>query len=138
MSDGFGLAAETLSRLGSLRWLRLSGERHLVYGYQQVPFLGWRFEEPDLEKLRLIEQAMRTTPTQVDWRIDTSRRNWLLAPSRILGKGENPAASPAFDERVNLTMQDQDFCLRALADLDAILRTLNGLITGESSGWAVR
>lgn len=138
MSDGFRLAAETLSRLGSLRWLRLSGERHLVYGYQQVPFLGWRFEEPGLEKLRLIEQAMRTTPTQVDWRIDTSRRNWLLAPSRILGNGENPAASPAFDERVNLTMQDQDFCLRALADLDAILRTLNGLITGESSGWAVR
>ncbi|MFJ8586386.1 hypothetical protein ACIRD2_17285 [Streptomyces sp. NPDC093595] len=131
MPNRFHLAGETLSRLGSLRWLRLSGERHPIHGFQQVPFLGWRFDEPDLEKLRLIEQAVRTTFTQVDWRIDTSRRNWLLAPSRILGNSDNPAASPAFDERVNMALQDQDFCLRALTDLDAILRTLDELITAH-------
>ncbi|MGA5409314.1 hypothetical protein ACPCSC_18880 [Streptomyces lavendulocolor] len=131
MSNRFRFAGETLSRLGSLRWIRLSDERHPLHGYQQVPFLGWRFEEPHPDKLKIIEQSLHMTPTQVRWRIDTSRRNWLLAPSRILGDGKNPAASPAFDERVNLAMQDQDFCIRALADLDAILRSLNELITTQ-------
>ncbi|MFE7585619.1 hypothetical protein ACFU5Y_29090 [Streptomyces gardneri] len=127
MSELFDLAGETLSGLGSLRWLRVSGGRHPDYGYHQVPFLGWRFEDPSAEKLRRIERAVATTPTQVDWRIDTSRRNWLLAPARILGDGDNPAASPAFDDRVDSAMQDQDFCVQAWADLDAMLRTLRDL-----------
>ncbi|MEU0664689.1 hypothetical protein ABZ508_01150 [Streptomyces lavendulocolor] len=82
-------------------------------------------------KLRIIERATRTTPTQVEWRIDTSRRNWLLTPSRLLGSSENPAASPGFDERVRVATQDQDFCIRALADLNAILRTLHDLIDAQ-------
>ncbi|MFH8625743.1 hypothetical protein ACH4A8_28305 [Streptomyces vietnamensis] len=129
MPTRFRSAGETLSRLGSLKWLKVSGGRHPNYGYHQVPLLGWRFEESRADHLRLIELAVRTTPTQVDWRIDTSRRNWLLAPARILGDGEDAAASPAFDDRVHLAMQDQDFCVRASADLDAILRTLRDLIT---------
>ncbi|MGA4943995.1 hypothetical protein [Streptomyces cinereoruber] len=128
MTSRFQRAGRTLSLLGPLRWLRLSGDRHPLYGYQQVSFLGWRFEEPDAEKLRIVEQAVRTTPTREEWRIDTSRRNWALVPSRLLGEGENPVASPGFDERVSLAMRDQDFCVRALLDLDAILDTLRGLV----------
>ncbi|GAA2450526.1 hypothetical protein [Streptomyces lavendulocolor] len=138
MSTLFRLAADPLSRLGRLQWIRVSGERHPLYGHQQVPYLGWRFEDPRPEKLRIIERATRTTPTQVEWRIDTSRRNWLLTPSRLLGSSENPAASPGFDERVRVATQDQDFCIRALADLNAILRTLHDLIDaqeGERQGY---
>ncbi|RSS54023.1 hypothetical protein [Streptomyces sp. WAC01280] len=127
MAKLFYLAGEALSGLGSLRWLRVSGGRHSEYEYHQVSFLGWRFEEPSAEKLRRVERAVATTPTQVDWRIDTSRRNRLLAPARILGDGEDAAASPAFDDRVNSAMQDQDFCVRGWADLGAMLRTLREL-----------
>ncbi|MFC7973699.1 hypothetical protein ACPCTN_19565 [Streptomyces cinereoruber] len=128
MTSRFQRAGRTLSLLGPLRWLRLSGDRHPLYGYQQVSFLGWRFEEPDAEKLRIVEQAVRTTPTREEWAIDTSRRNWVLVPTRLLGEGENPVASPGFDERVSLAMRDQDFCVRALPDLDAMLDTLRGLV----------
>jgi hypothetical protein len=79
------------------------------------------------EMLQTIEDAVRATPTQVDWRVDTSRRNWLLAPARILGNGADPAASPAFDERVEAATRDQSFCAQALSDLDAIMRTLGEL-----------
>ncbi|MFE6455891.1 hypothetical protein ACFVP0_00270 [Streptomyces cinereoruber] len=127
MTTRFQRAGRTLSLLGPLRWLRLSGDRHPLYGYQQVSFLGWRFEEPDAEKLRIVERAVRTTPTREEWAIDTSQRNWVLVPTRLLGEGENPVASPGFDERVSLAMRDQDFCVRALLDLDAILNTLRGL-----------
>ncbi|MDX2290708.1 MULTISPECIES: hypothetical protein [Streptomyces] len=124
VSERFNLAREALSRFGELRWIRLSGGRHPLYGYQQVPFLGWRFTQPDEERLRAIEDARKATPTRYEWRIDTSRRNWILAPSRLLGEVGEHAASPEFDERVNQLMQDQEFCLRALEDLDAILRSL--------------
>ncbi|MFC7928633.1 hypothetical protein [Streptomyces cinereoruber] len=131
MTCRFRRAGRTLGLLGPLRWLRLSGDRHPLHGYQQVSFLGWRFEEPDAEKLRIVEQAVRATPTREEWRIDTSRRNWLLVPTRLLGEGENSLASPGFDERVSLAVRDQDFCVRALLDLDAILDTLRGLVTPE-------
>ncbi|MGA5217725.1 hypothetical protein ACPCAE_16895 [Streptomyces cinereoruber] len=127
MTTRFQRAGRTLSLLGPLRWLRLSGDRHPLYGYQQVSFLGWSFEEPDAEKLRVVERAVRTAPTREEWVIDTSRRNWVLVPTRLLGEGENPVASPGFDERVSLAMRDQDFCARALLDLDAMLDTLRGL-----------
>ncbi|WP_158822241.1 hypothetical protein [Streptomyces sp. NRRL F-5727] len=118
------MARKALGRFGELQWIRVSGEQHPLYGYPQVPFLGWRFAEPDEGKLCGIENALQTTPTQYEWRIDTSRRNWLLAPSRLFGGADGSAASPEFDERVNQLMRDQDFCLRALEDLNAILRTL--------------
>ncbi|MFJ5937084.1 hypothetical protein [Streptomyces sp. NPDC093071] len=132
MTSRFQQAGRTLSLLGPLRWLRLSGDRHPLHGHQQVSFLGWRFEEPDAEKLRVVEEAVRTTPTREEWAIDTSRRNRLLVPSRLLGEGENPAASPDFDERVTLAVRDQDFCVRTLLDMDAMLETLYGLATTPS------
>ncbi|WP_432114502.1 hypothetical protein [Streptomyces sp. S1] len=57
MTSRFQRAGRTLSLLGPLRWLRLSGDRHPLHGHQQVSFLGWRFEEPDAEKLRVVEEA---------------------------------------------------------------------------------
>ncbi|MFF5975121.1 hypothetical protein ACFY7C_26805 [Streptomyces sp. NPDC012769] len=135
MSERSRLIGETLNRLGTLQWIRLSGGKHPVYGYYQVPFLGVRFEIARREHLRLIERAVRDTPTSEGWIIDASRRNWLLAPSAILEGGDNPAASPGFDESVESAMLDQDFCIRALADFDAIIRTLRDLIAeSENSG----
>ncbi|MFF2302172.1 hypothetical protein ACFVVP_06640 [Streptomyces sp. NPDC058128] len=126
MSTRFHAAGETISRLGALEWFKLRVKRHPDLGHLQVPYIGWRFAEPSEAKLRYVEDAVRATPTQVAWRVDTSRRNWLLAPSVILGEGANPAASPGFDERVEAARRDPVFCAQAWDDLDAIVRTLGG------------
>ncbi|TXS22467.1 hypothetical protein EAO71_23375 [Streptomyces sp. ms191] len=133
MPTRFHLAGETLSRLGVLEWFKLSAGPHPDHGRLHVPYAGWRFARPGPEKLRTVEEAVRTTPTQVDWRVEASRRNWLLAPARILGDGPNPAASPAFDERVAEAARDQEFCARALEDLDGIMRTLGELAAARES-----
>ncbi|MEU2659083.1 hypothetical protein ABZ615_27660 [Streptomyces sp. NPDC007325] len=127
MTDRFDLTCEALGCLGPLQWIRLSGGRHPQYGYQQVPFLGWRFAEPDEDKLHAVEGAVTATHTCLEWLVNASRRNWLLAPSRLLDGTDESAASPQFDDRVNQLMRDQGFCAVALADLDAILRTLREL-----------
>ncbi|MFD5326619.1 DUF6531 domain-containing protein [Streptomyces sp. NPDC127092] len=134
MSARGRLVGETLSRLGPLRWFRLSAGRHPLYDYYQVPYVGWRFDAPRIEYLQLIEQAVRATPTAVEWSLDTTRRNWLLAPSVLLEDNETDGTPAAFDERVNLAMRDQDFCIRALGDLDAIIQTLQDLITRHNKG----
>ncbi|MFJ3904326.1 hypothetical protein [Streptomyces sp. NPDC090025] len=134
MSTRARQTGETLSKLGPLKWFRLSADRHPLYGYYQVPYLGWRFETPTDENLRLIEQAVRSTPTSVEWGIDTSRRNWLLAPSTLLEGNHDDRAVGTFDERVNLAMRDQDFCVAALKDLDAIIRMLRSLIAAGGDG----
>ncbi|WP_341622875.1 hypothetical protein [Streptomyces sp. B6(2022)] len=118
------MAGETISRLGTLEWFKLSVKRHPDFGHLQVLYLGWRFADPSEAKLRCVEDSVRATSTQVAWRVDTSRRNRLLAPALILAEGANPAGSPGFDERVEAARQDQMFCAQAWDDLDAILRTL--------------
>ncbi|MFF7443395.1 hypothetical protein [Streptomyces sp. NPDC008122] len=133
MSTRFRVAGETISRLGDLEWFKLSVSRHPDLGHLQVPYVGWRFAEPSSSKLQVVEDAVRTTPTQVDWRVDTSRRNWLLAPARILGDGAHPAASPAFAERVETATRDQGFCAQAWDDLDAIIRRLGELTTAREN-----
>ncbi|MFI1974590.1 hypothetical protein [Streptomyces wedmorensis] len=133
MSARFRVTGETISRLGTLEWFKLSMSRHPDLGHLQVPYIGWRFAEPSVAKLQLVEEAVCMTPTQVDWRVDTSRRNWLLVPARVLGDGANPAASPAFDERVESATRDQVFCAQAWDDLDAIVRTLGGLIAAREN-----
>ncbi|MEU7698660.1 hypothetical protein [Streptomyces sp. NPDC039028] len=131
MSTGFHVAGGTISRLGAWEWFKLSVKRHPDLGHLQVPYIGWRFASPSEAKLRYVEEAVLATPTQVAWRVDTSRRNWLLAPALILGEGANPAVSPGFDERIEAARRDQVFCAQAWDDLDAIVRTLGGFTSAR-------
>ncbi|MFG2114562.1 hypothetical protein ACGFRB_18315 [Streptomyces sp. NPDC048718] len=123
MSARFEAAAKTLSGLDTLEWLRLSGGIHPNFGYHQVPFLGWRFTNRKEEHARIVEAAIQAAETTWGWGLDASRRNWLLAPLRIL------PAQGGFDERVEMAMRDQEFCVEALDDLDSLIRALRDLTT---------
>lgn len=67
---------------------------------------------------------MREVHTQVHWALDRTRRNWVLLPSRILTEAHG-LEDPAFSNVVHsINTRDQEFCFKALADLELIIQHL--------------
>jgi hypothetical protein len=110
--------------MGKLQWFKLSAGPHPLYSYEHVPYVAWRFKDPTDEARETVFQAVSDASTETEWTLDTSRRNWILAPARILRKSGG-ADSTYFYEIVQETIdQDQDFCRKALRDFDMILEHL--------------
>ncbi|MEV4866542.1 hypothetical protein [Streptomyces ossamyceticus] len=86
--------------------------------------MGWRYNSTQEDVARLIEDAVGALPTEVEWTLDRTRKNWLLVPTRILREAHG-LDSPAFANVVHsVNTQDHEFCFRALSDLDLILQHL--------------
>ncbi len=86
--------------------------------------MGWRYAFPEEGVAQLIEAAVRALPTQIDWEIDRTRRNWVLVPTRVLREAQG-LADPSFRDVVHsINVQDQEFCLKALSDFDLIIQHL--------------
>ncbi|MEV5531428.1 hypothetical protein [Streptomyces prunicolor] len=95
-----------------------------MYGYFQVPYMGWRYTSPREGIAQLVEDSVSKLPTQVEWSLDTTRRNWILLPTRILREAQG-LADPAFSEVVDhINVHDQEFCLKALSDFRLIIMRL--------------
>ena len=124
MSNRSVQAMQALGRFGELAWFALPSESHPVYGYPQVPYLGWRYRSPREAIAQLIEDAVRALPTQTDWTLERTRRNWVLLPTRILLEARG-LENPAFADVVHsVSVQDQEFCHRALSDFELIIQSL--------------
>ncbi|UFR02611.1 hypothetical protein KBP30_16110 [Streptomyces sp. Go40/10] len=122
-------AMQALSRFGELAWFALPIEYNDAYDYYQVPYLGWRYTSPQEDLAQYIEEALRKIPTQVDWELDRTRRNWLVLPSRILREAHG-LEDPDFSNVVHsINTHDQEFCLKAISDLELIIRHLQQIPT---------
>ncbi|MEV6408173.1 hypothetical protein AB0M58_35385 [Streptomyces bobili] len=117
-------AIKALSRFGELAWFKLPLEVNPRYGYTQVPYMGWRYTTPQERIARHIEAAVKELPTQLDWTVDRTRKNWVIVPTRILCEAGG-LSDPAFRDTVQAVNEnDHDFCSRALIDFESIIRHL--------------
>ncbi|MFJ7175743.1 hypothetical protein ACIQXA_04780 [Streptomyces massasporeus] len=124
VSSRGGQAVQALSRFGELEWFKLPTEFNAAHGYAQVPYMGWRYGFPEEGVAQLIEAAVKALPTQVEWEIDRTRRNWVLVPMRVLCEAHG-LADPSFRDVVHsINVQDQEFCLKALSDFELIVQHL--------------
>ncbi|MFF8996372.1 hypothetical protein ACF09H_42005 [Streptomyces sp. NPDC014983] len=114
-----------LSRFGELAWFKLPAEYNEAFDYYQVPYMGWRYKSPPEGVAEVIEGAVTDLPTQLQWMLDKTRRNWVLLPRRIYQEAHG-LADPGFSDTVHtINSNDQGFCLKALSDLDLIIQRLN-------------
>ncbi|MGX1132822.1 hypothetical protein RKD49_005012 [Streptomyces glaucescens] len=124
MSTRSERARQALGRFGELAWFKLPVEINPTHGYHQVSYLGWRYTSADEEVARFIEAAVKDSPTEIDWTLDRTRRNWVLVPTRLLREA-NGLAGPAFADAVHtVNTQDQQFCLKTQSDMDVIIKHL--------------
>ncbi|CAL9487302.1 hypothetical protein [Streptomyces sp. NPDC101145] len=125
---------QALGSLGQLQWFKLSAGRHPVYDYEHVPYVAWRFTEATEYALDAIFSAMNGATITTEWILDTSGKNWILAPARIAEASNGVDSNSFYDAIQEAIDHDQDFCRTATGDLDEILTTLEEGIrlgTGE-------
>lgn len=123
---------KALSSLGQLQWFKLSAGPHPVYLYEHVPYVAWRFTAPTRESIDTILDAVHSAPSDTEWVLDTSRKNWILAPARVIrisGGADSELFHEATQEVIN---RDQNFCRKALEDFDAVLASLEQRIRDEA------
>ncbi|QLJ05205.1 hypothetical protein HZZ00_32070 [Streptomyces sp. NEAU-sy36] len=124
-------AVHALSRFGELAWFKLPAEYNDVYKYFQVPYMGWRYKTPRNEVTELIEGTVAELPTQIEWLLDRTRRNWVLLPGRVQEEAHG-LMDPSFSETVHsISSSDQEFCLKALADFNLIIKHLENIRVPE-------
>lgn len=118
---------QVLSKFGELAWFKLPTEVNPTYGYPQVPYMGWRYRAPREGLAHFLESAIGNLPTEVEWILDSSQRNWVLTPTRIT-RAAGGLANPAFSEAAHLiNSQDREFCLKAQSDFHVIIQHLEQL-----------
>lgn len=116
-------ARQVLSRFGDVAWFRSPVERHPVYGYLQVAFVGWRYTEPREELKTVFDSAVRGAPKRVEWTFG-SARNWMIVPTRLIQ--EAGADNQNFNEAMDaIRERDQEFCAATAEDIERIFRALS-------------
>ncbi|WP_329206036.1 hypothetical protein OG257_08040 [Streptomyces sp. NBC_00683] len=124
-------ARQVLGRFGDVVWFRSPVERHPIYGYRQVAFVGWRFAEPHEELKEVFESAVRQASTQVEWTFRPVR-NWMIVPTRLIQEA-GPNAQHFNEAMDAIRESDQDFCAATAVDLEGIFRVLSGNPAREGS-----
>ncbi|MFM9369797.1 hypothetical protein [Streptomyces sp. Da 82-17] len=110
-----------LGEFGELGWYKFALPEHTTYGYPQVPYVSWRYQKPVDGLEALLRGIFDDVQTDVSWDFDTSGRNWLLAPSRLMEEASK-LGRRGFPEALDRIMEaDPDFCVTANADLDRML-----------------
>ncbi|MGW1843737.1 hypothetical protein [Streptomyces sp. NPDC001966] len=116
-----------LARFGELAWFKLISGPDPLRGYQQVPYLAWRYTSAGARTTEVFARAVDYAPMRLEWTFDSSARNWFITPSRIARE---------LKERGNFEFQkimceikdgDQEFCIAALHDFDRMIDFLEDI-----------
>ncbi|MFC7303185.1 hypothetical protein ACFQVC_03005 [Streptomyces monticola] len=124
---------QILGEFGELGWYKSTPSEHPMYGYPQVPYISWRYKDPDEGLGVMIQRVFDEVPTDVSWSFDASSRNWLLAPSRLLDEASKLGRRGFSEALVQIMEADPEFCISANSDLDRMLNALEDKAQGMSS-----
>ncbi|WP_158813307.1 hypothetical protein [Streptomyces rimosus] len=112
-----------ISTLGLLEWSKVSGGRN-PQGRLQVPYAAWRYHDRTEEKRDIIVAICSSSPKNVDWTFDTSRKNWLICPTRLIAEQQD--SGMRFSEAAaTIEASDQSFCMAAHADMANIVQDIS-------------
>ncbi|BDU01692.1 hypothetical protein [Nocardia sputorum] len=114
-----------LKRYGDLEWYRHAGGTG-DDGTPTPPLVVWRFPEPQPARLaELLHEAASAENREIDWLFDTTRRNWVLVPSRVMAEKERHGLATEAQAVDLLVRTDPDFCHRSVRDLERITAVLD-------------
>ncbi|MGK8508786.1 hypothetical protein ACRS5S_12240 [Nocardia asiatica] len=114
-----------LKRYGDLEWYRHAGGT----GDDDTPtppLVVWRFPEPRPVRLaELLHEAVGADDREIDWLFDTTRRNWVLVPSRVMAEKDSHRLATEAQAADLLVKTDPEFCRRSVRDFERIIALLD-------------
>ncbi|MFQ6228813.1 hypothetical protein [Nocardia sp. NPDC002869] len=117
-----------LKNFGNMEWYRHAGGIN-DDGTARPPLVVWRFSEPRPEEFRdTLRSIVEAEDRKVDWLFDTSHRNWVLVPSRVMEEKARHGFAVEAQAVDLLEREDPEFSQRSVSDFERILRTLKRLM----------
>ncbi|MFD3705236.1 hypothetical protein ACFWUP_19020 [Nocardia sp. NPDC058658] len=114
-----------LKQFGDLEWYRHAGGIG-VDGTPIPPVIVWRFPAPQPTQLaELIRISVISNEREIDWLFDTTRRNWVLTPSRVISEKELHNLATEAQAVDLLSKTDPEFCEKSVRDFDRIIAALD-------------
>ncbi|MET9025576.1 hypothetical protein ABZW96_08110 [Nocardia sp. NPDC004168] len=114
-----------LKRYGDLEWYRHAGGIG-DGGTPSPPLVVWRFPEPQPARVaELLHEATLADNREIDWLFDTTRRNWVLTPSRLIVEKELHGLATEAQAGDLLVRTDPEFCHRSVRDFERIIAVLD-------------
>ncbi|MBF6164854.1 hypothetical protein IU486_08715 [Streptomyces gardneri] len=114
-----------MKRHGDLEWYRHAGGMG-DDGTHAPPLVVWRFPEPQPTRVAaLLHKAAFADDREIDWLFDTTRRNWVLVPSRVMAEKELHALATEAQAVDLLIRTDREFCRSAVRDFERIIAVLD-------------
>ncbi|MFB8275214.1 hypothetical protein [Nocardia colli] len=121
-------SSDFISRLrhfGALEWFRHAGGADDC-GTAVPPLVVWRFAEPwPARCVELLSGIVESDDREIDWLFDTSRRNWVLVPARVMDEKTLHGFATEAQAVAFLAHEDQEFCRRSVDDFDRIIAALD-------------
>jgi hypothetical protein len=115
----------TLKEFGDVEWHRHAGGVS-DDGAARPPVVVWRFTEPrPVEFASWLRGVIEADSREVDWLFDTSRRNWVLVPRRVIQEKRRHRFAVEAQAVDLLQREDPEFSQRSVCDFERILRALN-------------
>ncbi|MEU1950848.1 hypothetical protein [Nocardia rhamnosiphila] len=116
-----------LRNFGNVEWYRHAGGIK-DDGTARPPLVVWRFSEPrPIEFRDALRGIVEADDRKVDWLFDTSHRNWVLVPSRVMEEKDRHGFAVEAQAANLLEREDPEFSQRSVSDFERILRALNRL-----------
>ncbi|WP_110293332.1 hypothetical protein [Nocardia tenerifensis] len=101
------------------------------------PVVVWRFAEPrPVEFVDVLRGIVDDESREIDWVLDTTRRNWVLVPSRVMAEKEAHHFATEAQAVALLEQEDPEFCLHSVNDLERIVAALDRSADFPVSGCA--
>ncbi|WP_433654474.1 hypothetical protein ACQPW1_27510 [Nocardia sp. CA-128927] len=110
---------------GELEWYRHAGGADNE-GAAVPPLVVWRFAEPRPVELEdLLRGIVESDSREIDWLFDTTRRNWVLVPARVMAEKELHNFPTEAQAVALLEREDPEFCRSSVHDFDRIIAALD-------------
>ncbi|MEV5613632.1 hypothetical protein [Streptomyces sp. NPDC052225] len=122
MSNDHARLKQALSRFDTIAWFGAPSQRHPLYGYLQVPFVRWRFSNPQESWKGAFSSVVRDAPSDTEWTFKVAK-NWMIVPTRLVT--ESGPEGHLFSEAVlSISRDDEEFCAKAQTDMTRIIGAL--------------
>ncbi|WP_089104666.1 hypothetical protein [Streptomyces hyaluromycini] len=108
---------------GTVQWFRMSVGRDPLDALVRPPMIAWRYVDPQDQVRDDLQRIVAAFEGDVEWVVDFSARNWVIMPQR-LSREFAQAAEGYVGVLTDLKCADQEFCIRATADLGALLERI--------------
>ncbi|GGN01608.1 hypothetical protein [Streptomyces fuscichromogenes] len=112
-----------LGARGTVQWSRISVGRDPLDSLVRPPMVVWRYRDPHDRVRAQFQRISAQFDGAVEWTVDLSAKNWVIMTRRL--KQEFAQAAPGYTGVLSdLKNADQDFCIRATADLGSLLEII--------------